>query len=224
MDEITRIKQTYDSRKLDHRVIRAQKNIYYAYFTQMERELIYLQILKKHHKDLSQIKLMEIGAGTGGNLLFFYRIGIPWKNIWANELLEERAAVIRKDFPAVHLHVGNALDLPFENFFDVTFQSTVFTSILDTQFKKNLAVKMLDMVNPGGMVLWYDFVYDNPKNKEVKGIPRREIKELFSDAGKIKFYSVTLAPPIGRLVGKWYNVINTLFPFLKTHVIAEIHK
>jgi hypothetical protein len=119
---------------------------------------------------------------------------------------------------------GDALLLEFESYFDVVFQSTVFTSILDSDFKKKLAVKMFDMVKDDGLVLWYDFKYDNPNNKDVKGVGKNEIKELFPEAKKIIFHNVTLAPPIGRRVGKFYNVVNFLFPFLRTHIISEIYK
>lgn len=80
------------------------------------------------------------------------------------------------------------------------------------------------MAKENGLILWYDFKYNNPSNKDVKGVNKREIKELFPDAKKIIFHNVTLAPPIGRRVGKFYNLVNLLFPFLRTHIIAEIYK
>jgi hypothetical protein len=73
-------------------------------------------------------------------------------------------------------------------------------------------------------MIWYDFKYNNPNNLDVKGVGKTEIKKFFPKAKKIIFHNVTLAPPIGRRVGKMYNLINFLFPFLRTHVIAEIYK
>jgi len=157
-------------------------------------------------------------------LLAIKRFGFEWSNIYANELLDDRVAILNKNIPNANIYSGDALALKFENSFDVVFQSTVFTSILDFDFKKRLSQKMWNMTKENGLILWYDFKYNNPSNKDVKGVNKREIMELFPDAKKIIFHNVTLAPPIGRRVGKFYNLVNLLFPFLRTHIIAEIYK
>jgi ubiquinone/menaquinone biosynthesis C-methylase UbiE len=174
--------------------------------------------------DLSAIKLIEIGAGTGDNIFFLARRGIKWENIWANELLQDRFEILKERFPESHLLEGDASKLEFKEKFDIVFQSTVFTSVLDSPLKQKLADKMMEMLNPGGIILWYDFMYDNPRNKHVKGIQKSEIRKLFRQAKDIDFYKVTLAPPISRRFYRLYHLINTLFPFLRTHVIAVIKK
>ena len=83
---------------------------------------------------------------------------------------------------------------------------------------------MLKLVKPNGIILWYDFVYDNPNNKDVKGVSKQEIRQLFAKASKITIKKVTLAPPIGRRVGNLYGILNGLFPFLRSHVVAVIEK
>lgn len=162
--------------------------------------------------------------GEGNNILAFKRFGLKWNNLYANELLEDRVHMMKENIPNANIYPGDALKLEFRYYFDIVFQSTVFTSILDFEFKVNLARKMWDMTKEKGMILWYDFTYDNPNNRDVNGIKTREIKRLFSKAKDIKFYRVTLAPPIARKIGKFYNLVNTAFPFLRTHVIAEIYK
>ena len=152
------------------------------------------------------------------------RFGFAWDNIYANELLDDRVEILVKNLPNSNIYSGDALKLEFKNYFDVVFQSTVFTSILDFDFKQKLANKMFDMAKDDGLILWYDFKYNNPNNPDVKGVDKSEIKRLFSNSKKIIFHNVTLAPPIGRKVGKFYNLFNALFPFLRTHIIAEIHK
>lgn len=191
---------------------------------QEEREDRYAEIVQQEFKSTAEIKILEIGAGSGNNLLFFQQLNIAPENIYANELLDDRVETLRKNLPGINIFPGNALQLNFKNEFNIVLQSTVFTSILDNAFREKLAAKMFDMIKPGGIGLWYDFIYDNPKNKNVKGVSKTEIKKLFPFANKIQFYSVTLAPPIGRKAGKFYNLINFLFPFLRTHVIAVIYK
>ncbi len=194
---------------------------------ELERKLI-KWLRKKNYNNISDLKLLEIGCGSGKNILKFIELGFNPENIIGNELLEERLIHTKKILPAsVKIISGNALDLELmNNSFDIVFQSTVFTSILDDKFKQALANKIWDLAKPGGGILWYDFIYDNPKNKDVNGIPLKEIKELFPEA-KIKHWSLTLAPPISRLITKihpsLYNIFNA-FPFLRTHILCWIEK
>lgn len=131
---------------------------------------------------------------------------------------------MKENIPNANIYSGDALNLEFVDYFDVVVQSTVFTSILDFEFKTKLAQKMWDMTKEKGMILWYDFKYDNPNNSDVKGIKANEIKKLFLRSKNIEFHRVTLAPPIARKIGKFYNLINIMCPFLRTHTIAEIYK
>lgn len=81
-------------------------------------------------------------------------------------------------------------------------------------------------MKPNGVVLWYDFTFNNPNNPDVRGVPVKRIKELFP-SGKIKIQKVTLAPPIARRMvavsPRLYGLFN-LFPFLRTHILCYIQK
>lgn len=224
MDEIEKIKLRYEERKANPLVKRAAGFSIFNAHIKKERESKYLEIIQKEFKDISVLKVIEVGAGGGDNLNFFHSTGIPFKQIWANELLEDRGEVLKQTFPLSNVLIGDALKLNFKEEFDIVFQSTVFTSVLDRTFKKALAQKMMDMVKQDGIIVWYDFIYNNPNNADVKGVSKNEVKELFKGAKSIDFYKVTLAPPIGRRVGNMYALINNLFPFLRTHIIAVIKK
>jgi SAM-dependent methyltransferase len=177
---------------------------------------------------LERRTVLEIGCGTGVNLLQFLSFGFPPENLVGNELLEDRIAVARKRLPAaLALHSGDAvgLRLPPESF-DIVFQSTVFTSVLDPTFKRSLAEKMWSLARPGGGVLWYDFMFNNPRNPDVRGIPRAEIDNLFPvRAAWVR--RITLAPPIARAVTRLhpslYTLVN-LVPWLRTHCLCWIPK
>jgi SAM-dependent methyltransferase len=224
MDELTKIKERYDARK-KFASINTVSDFYFNWQIQKERELVYARILRAQFgPDLSQLNFMEIGAGSGDNIFFFARRGIQWQNVWANELLDDRFEILKMKFPYCNLYKGDASQLELKQEFDVVFQSTVFTSVLNNELKQKLADKMMEMVKTDGIILWYDFMYDNPRNKHVRGVKKAEIKKLFAKAGNIQFYKVTLAPPISRRFYRIYHLINTLFPFLRTHVIAVIKK
>jgi SAM-dependent methyltransferase len=224
MDEIHRIIERYEKREKEG-IDRQQAQFpVFRRFMKTEREKVYEQVIRKYMKNVADAKIIEVGAGDGSNLEFFKTVGFQPENIYANELIPRKAESLKTLLTDSFVHEGNALNLPFSDDFDICFQSTVFTSIFDDDLKRKLADKMLDMLKPGGIILWYDFTFNNPGNKDVKGITKREIKILFPGAADITFIRVTLAPPIGRRVGRLYPLINFLFPFLRSHVIAVIKK
>lgn len=105
-------------------------------------------------------------------------------------------------------------------------QSTVFTSLLDAAFQQRLAARMWSLTRPGGGILWFDFVYDNPRNPDVRGVPRARLRELFPH-GEMVCWRVTLAPPIARRVTRISPSLYAAFdvlPFLRTHVLCWISK
>ncbi len=196
---------------------------------QQEKQRALVRLIKQERLyPVSDKKVLEIGCGSGGNLLDLLRLGFLPENLVGNELLEERSEMARHLLPtATKILCGDAskLTLPHESF-DVVFQSTVFTSILDDDFQKKLADVMWSLVKPGGGVIWYDFTFNNPANPDVKGIPVKKIRRLFPQ-GRIKTWRLTLAPPISRRVTRihpnLYTVFNSLI-FLRTHVLCWISK
>jgi hypothetical protein len=103
---------------------------------------------------------------------------------------------------------------------------TVFTSLLDHEYRQRLATHAWRVVKPGGGVLWYDFCFDNPWNRDVAGIPVKGIRALFPD-GAVEYRRITLAPPLARaavrLHPSLYHVLNAI-PLLRTHVLCWISK
>jgi SAM-dependent methyltransferase len=177
--------------------------------------------------NFTNMKLVEVGCGAGGNLLEFLRFGFPPEHLTGIELLEDRVAIATKVLPAGIVRAGDAAsaDIHLASQ-DVVFQSVVFSSLLDDDFQQDLANKMWSWVKPGGGVLWYDFIYNNPRNSDVRGVPVKRIKQLFPQ-GNMTVKRITLAPPIARSVCRihpsLYSVFN-FFPFLRTHVLCWIQK
>ena len=178
--------------------------------------------------ELSTRRVLEVGCGSGGNLLELLRLGFAPRNLAGIELLPDRFAQAMQALPSgVTLMQGDAslVKLPDESE-DIVLQSTVFSSLLDAPFQWRLAQTMWRWVRPGGGVLWYDFTVDNPRNLDVRGVPVARIRELFPD-GRVQYQRVTLAPPLARRVcalhPSLYPVFNVL-PLLRTHVLAWIEK
>jgi SAM-dependent methyltransferase len=179
-------------------------------------------------KSLANLRLVEVGSGVGGNLIDFLRMGFYPEHLTGIELLPERVAQARRVLPKeVHLRTGDAASAQIADAsLDIVFQAVVFSSILDDNFQQQLANAMWRWTKRGGGVLWYDFVYDNPSNPDVRGVPLRRVRELFPE-GRVNASRVTLAPPIARRVTAWHPVLYTLFnalPVLRTHVLCWIEK
>lgn len=181
-------------------------------------------------RDLSERRLLEVGCGTGQNLLECLRLGFRPEHLVGIELLDERLAQAREVLPAaVRLLGGDALAwggvLPAEQH-DVVMQATVFSSLLDEDFQRRLARAMWEWVKPGGGVLWYDFTVDNPRNPDVRGVPLRRVCALFPQ-GRLRAWRLTLAPPVARSVVRLHPALYSVFnavPWLRTHVLAWIEK
>lgn len=227
--EITAIEDRYDRRKSN-----IAKYLYSplspsVYMARQELERVLINdILNPIIFPFTDKKILEIGCGNGMNLMEFIKLGFLPENITGNELLDERVASARNNLPSkVNVISGDATKLQgIKEEFDIVYQSTVFTSILDDEFQRELADTMWDMVKPGGGILWYDFIYNNPSNSDVRGVPLKRIKELFPDTN-ISFSRVTLAPPISRRVTKIHPSLYTLFnliPILRTHILCWISK
>ena len=149
------------------------------------------------------------------------------ENLYGVDLLQERINVANNISPNINFLCGNAESIAFnDKFFDIITQFTCFTSILDPEMKKNIAKEMMRLLKDDGIILWYDFRYNNPKNNDVKGIKKAEIKDLFPNCS-YDFNLITLAPPIARklaLVSYLSCYLLSKIPILKTHYLIIIKK
>jgi len=105
-------------------------------------------------------------------------------------------------------------------------QFTVFTSILDIQLKKKIASEMLRVLKKDGIVVWYDFHMNNPKNPDVKGIKKNEIYQLLPNC-EIFLKRITLAPPLARKIAPFSFILCSILekiPFLCTHYLGVIRR
>jgi ubiquinone/menaquinone biosynthesis C-methylase UbiE len=173
-------------------------------------------------------RVFEVGCGVGDGLLELIRFGYDPQNLTGCDLLEDAVQIARHRLPqACTIISGDASTIPLEDeSFDIVMQSTVFTSLLNEDFQRKLSDRMWRLVKPGGGIVWYDFVYNNPRNPDVRGVPLRRVRELFPE-GSIRSWRVTLAPPIGRRVTRLhprlYGVFNAV-PLLRTHLLCWIAK
>ena len=225
--EENRIQQAYGRRSSD--------DARYSFFDegqlfriqQLERAI--LALLKFHGlKSLHSRKILEVGCGSGYWLRQFIQWGASPEKLTGVDLLDRCVAEAnRLCSSAVNVRRANAASLDFaDGSFDLVFQATVFTSILDPDLKKQIAAEMIRVTADDGFILWYDFRFNNPWNADVRGVEAREIRELFPGCD-ITLHRVTLAPPLARRLARYSWLACCLLdkiPWLCTHYLGLVRK
>ena len=151
-NEIEKIAERYERRKAVVGGRYARFNPEVIAGTQ-ERQRALVSLLKAHGiADLAGVDVLEIGCGSGSNLQELLLLGAEPEHLVGNELLPERLEQARHVLPqAVRLFPGDASALPFEEAsFDIVYQSTVFSSILDDALQCRIAEAMWRWIRPGG--------------------------------------------------------------------------
>ena len=177
--------------------------------------------------DFIDKQYLEVGCGTGTNLLQLILWGINPKNVQGCDIFEPSLKTAKTRLPNyIELQEGNFLDCTYElESFDCIIFSTVFSSILDKNFRSECMGFAYKLLKPGGMVLVYDFVFNNPSNKDVSKV---DFKELASGLPWTKMHSerITLAPPLARRLEKVPFLIRLLtkFKLLNTHKLGVFIK
>jgi ubiquinone/menaquinone biosynthesis C-methylase UbiE len=224
--EEKRIREAYARRRSGS--LYSRFNLGYLFMVQ-ERERHFLKMLAHHgFAQLQDKKFLEIGCGNGDLLRDFIKWGARPENLVGIDLITERVREAICVCPgAVKIFQGNVAILEFPNeTFDLVLQSTVFTSVLDSGTKQQMAAEMCRVVKPEGLILWYDYHMNNPKNPDVRGVKLHEIQRLFPFC-EIRMRRITLAPPIARRVAP-YSWLLCYFlskiPWLCSHYIGVIQK
>jgi len=229
--ETARVIEAY--RRLDERM--RQETPFFAHRDRFhivrlhERYLSTLNLLYQHGlRQLGDLNILDIGCGNGEMLRQFIQWGANPEKLAGIELRDDAVQMGRYLSPNIDLRSGSAVDLPWaDHSFDLVCQHTVFTSILDSLIKQRVAAEMLRVLKPGGAILWYDFMYNNPANPDVRRIKAGEIGSLFQDC-EVHLKKITLAPPIGRRIpGGLLPILYPLFAslsVLRTHYVGLLLK
>lgn len=188
-----------------------------------ERNRAVLQLLRRTGMDPATARVLDIGCGTGEVLGWLLEIGFAARCLTGIDLISERAATARRTLLAeVTVLQGDATAAEALPGSDLVLLFTVFSSILEPAYRKVLARKAWEAVAPGGSVLCYDFLINNPQNPDVRSLSIRELKQLFPEA-MLTYERITLAPPVARALPGLYAALNAL-PFLRTHALCWLKK
>jgi ubiquinone/menaquinone biosynthesis C-methylase UbiE len=225
-NEQIRIQEAYAKRDFPGRYTFFEKS-YLEMREEIERT-IFRHFSAANISDLGDLKILDIGCGSGGWLIDFIRWGAKPENLFGVDLLAERIALARHRLAGAHLTVGDARELPFSDAqFDIVLQSVVLSSVLSDENRAKIASGMIRVTRPKGLILSYDFSFDNPKNPDVRAVKKAELEKLFSSCAEVRSTKVTLAPPLARSLVKKSRFLFWLanqVGFLKTHLLISWRK
>jgi len=176
---------------------------------------------------LSARRILDVGCGTGTVLGTFKDWGAKPQNLFGVDLLPERIRRAQERFPEFTFQPANAESLPFaDGAFDLVALFTVFTSILDPNMATNVAREIARVLRRGAAILWYDFRFNNPFNRHVRGMTIKSISELFPDFD-LRLKPITFLPPLARRMGPMTDFLYpplARVPFLRTHYLGLLNK
>jgi len=198
-------------------------------FIAQQRERRLLDLLRRYGFAALQSKsILEVGCGTGQWLRDFVKWGARPDKLAGIDLLADRLSTAQQlCSQGVRIQCADAAQLPFaDNVFDLVFQSTVFTSILDSELRHRVAAEMMRVLKRDGVIVWYDYHLNNPWNQDVRGVKRREIYKLFSDC-TVDLKRITLLPAVARTLAPYSYFGCYLLekvPLLCSHYLGVIRK
>jgi ubiquinone/menaquinone biosynthesis C-methylase UbiE len=193
----------------------------------LERDVL-RTLLSNGFEHLQDKQILEIGCGQGHWLREFIKWGACPANVRGIDLIADHVGRARDLCPReVQITCANAGNLTFGNgSFDCVLQFTVFTSVLDVTMKRQMAHEMLRVLKDDGIILWYDYHFNNPANRDVRGIRKKEIADLFPKC-QIELKRVTLVPQLARLIAPWSWLACYALEHIKvlnTHYLGVIRK
>lgn len=177
-------------------------------------------------RDMSGLRVLDVGCGGGVELVRFIARGAQPANCFGIDLDASRVAQASALHPSLNLVVGNVADLPWpDGTFDIVSQFTTFTSILAASERERAAQAIQRALRPGGILIWYDF-WVNPTNKNTRPISAAGVRELFPGfVGPIR--RLTLVPPLARRIAPRSLLLASLLQELgplQTHLLGVLRK
>ncbi len=178
--------------------------------------------------DLSGARVLDVGCGDGEMLCQYMQWGVRADHLAGIDVRVDRIAQARDRMPAADLICGDGVELPWpDGRFDVVSAFTVFSSILDDATRRRVAGEMTRVLAPGGVVLWYDTVRENPHNPDVRAVSTREMRDLFPGL-RVDLRKISFLPHIAR---RWPVAVLELFysllaavPGCSSHALAALVK
>lgn len=166
--------------------------------------------------------VVDLGCGTGELAAVGSRLAGRWIGV---DIREDAVAEARAAHPGVEFLTASADALPLEDAsVDVVVARVLFSSLPSEALEHAVATEIRRLLRPGGRLVWLDIRYSNPTNREVHGLGRQRIGELFS-GWSAHLEPAGLLPPIARRLGPTTALTYPLLaavPLLRSHLLGHL--
>lgn len=179
---------------------------------------------------IAERRILDLGCRNGGWLAHCCRRwGARPDKCVGIDLLDDFFEAWHKDHPDLKITLLRAAahEVGFEDAsFDVVHQSVMLSSLTHRPLRERTAAVMWRVLRPGGYLVSYDF-WTNPLNPKTIGIRRRELRRLFPQAHLAFERTITVAPPLCRVLSKfndaWILWLEKL-RVMNTHYLVALAK
>lgn len=175
----------------------------------------------------SGLRVLEVGCGRGSTMRQLLEYGATPDLLVGIDLIEEHVAETRRLGPHMKTVCASASQLPLaDSSFDCVVQFMLFSSILSDELRRRVAAEITRVLVPGGIFLWYDTRYDNPANPDIRGVSKKQIRQLFPSF-MIRSRRVILATPLARALARFGPAVYHTFAqtrLFSTHTMCLMRK
>jgi len=228
--EAARIDAIYSRRGYDTDPEYSDGNpVYLQRVQSMERTTLAALKIAGLGKRLAELNILDFGCGNGR----WFGRWIAWGAVPANltgvDLRAKAIDLAHATFSQCSFRVMHEGRVPCaDGSFDVVVQNVVFSSILDDGLRHTAASEIARVLKPSGIILWCDFIFNNPQNPNVRGVKKGDIRALFPGFEAVVMKRIVLAPPLARRIVplSWLaaEIAELSFPLLRTHIFAMLRK
>ena len=179
----------------------------------------------KNNLDIKNAKILDLGCASGNFINSLLNIGIRKKNITGIDIRKNSIKNAKKRFPEIRFELMDARKLEYsDNTFDCIIIFTLFSSVLKSLDRKKIAEEAKRVLKSTGFIIFYDVRMNNPFNKNIIGMNKKELSRIFYDM-KFVCARITLIPPIARNLGIATSMLYPILcklPFLNSHYICSL--
>lgn len=176
---------------------------------------------------LDGIRAFEAGCSTGYNLRQLVQWGARPEDQAGIDLDPGAVGYAQSHGPGIRIHQGSAEHVPEPDaHFDLALAFTLFSSVPNEDACRTIARELFRVTRPGGLILVYDMVRRNPRNRATHPVAADDLRRWFPRC-PMRTHRLTLAPPIARPVGRhapWLYAPLAKVPLLRTHVFAVLRR
>jgi len=213
------IKDHYNDKNSNRDNILSNKEVLFQY---LAKKKCFINSFSKIDINQRNSLILDIGCGSCSDLISLVTLGFNQENLFGIDIEKSNIDFCKKNYPLLNLSSQDASKLNFQDdFFDLTFESTLFVQLTCKDLSQKIANEMLRITKKNGHLIIFDWRYGKLNNPKFSACNKKRIQKIFKVNQSTKLISIQkgmLIPPVGRFLSSKFNpsyfMVANLFPFL----------